>query len=214
MMMKQLFWCLLFFLCSQVTYCTQPYLTSQITFYTDDDKTLVAVNEINQQAYQMYTINSLQAQYAFAIKQFPYTIPDSPESKYYVQLISYFPSNSCMYGAYLKHDGFSFNSFPLHWNSNSTTFKIENYIKFNYKMIHSENNSTTEDYWYADQLCEVYSGENFPCEEIYFIKDTNISLRTTKVIRQGWDLIQRTTKYRVISIGKPDVHLFNMIPIK
>ncbi|CAF0826817.1 unnamed protein product [Rotaria sp. Silwood1] len=44
------------------------------------------------------------------------------------------------------------------------------------------------------------------------MKDTDIPLRTTQVFRQAWNLVRRTTKYRIISIDKPDAHLFDMIP--
>ena len=40
----------------------------------------------------------------------------------------------------------------------------------------------------------------------------DIPLRTTQVVRQGWDLMQRTTNFQIISIGQPDDHLFDGIP--
>ncbi|CAF3775468.1 unnamed protein product [Rotaria sp. Silwood1] len=204
----------MFSLINSITHCVQPYFPPQITFYTSNDEVLYAIDEINQQAYQRYTISQSLYLQAFAMKHFPYAIPDSPQSKNYVQLSLFSPSNDCIYGTYWQYGGFytTTSSFPVHWNYNWTSFHIGNYINFNYKMIHSESISLTEDYWYADELCEVYTGEKFPCEEIYFVKNTEIPLRTTEVVRQGWDMMRQTTTYRVVSIGEPDQRLFDNIP--
>ncbi|CAF3969565.1 unnamed protein product [Rotaria sp. Silwood1] len=104
------------------------------------------------------------------------------------------------------------NSFPAHWNFNDSSFKIDNFIKFKYDMIHSDKNTNEEDYWYANETCEIYTGEKFPCQEIYFKKNTDIPLRTAEVVRRGWDLFHVTTYYKVISIGKLDEKLFKRIP--
>ncbi|CAF1348755.1 unnamed protein product [Rotaria sp. Silwood1] len=116
------------------------------------------------------------------------------------------------YGTYWEYGGNNFNSFPPHWWHNRSSFTIDNYIKFKYVMVYSTNFSQDEDYWYANTTCQVDSGENYPCEEIYFRKNTQIPLRFTQVVRRGWDLIQITTNYKVISMGKPDDKFFNSIP--
>ncbi|CAF4611783.1 unnamed protein product, partial [Rotaria magnacalcarata] len=43
-------------------------------------------------------------------------------------------------------------------------------------------------------------------------KNTDVVLQTTRVVRRGWVVVQETTKYKIISIGKPDASLFDMIP--
>jgi hypothetical protein len=145
------------------------------------------------------------------MKQFPFAIPDSPQSKYYVQLLIDSPPLGCMYGTYWKYGGNTFNSFPTHW-LNGSSFEIKNYMNFNNEMIHSSSSSDDEDYWYSNVTCRVYTGETYPCEEIYFKKNTEIPLRSTRVTRIGWDVLQLKTNYQIISIGKPDEKYFDSIP--
>ncbi|CAF4501911.1 unnamed protein product [Rotaria sp. Silwood2] len=102
-------------------------------------------------------------------------MPDSPQSKYYIQLLVDSLPSSCMYGTYWKYGGNTFNSFPSHW-LNGASFKIDNYIKFKYDIMHSTNSSQDEDYWYANETCQTDSGNIYPCEEIYLKKNTQISL--------------------------------------
>jgi hypothetical protein len=191
--------------------CAQPYFPPQIVFSLDNDRTTIAVDEINQRAYWTIALNPPQRETAYVMKHFPYAIPDSPQSKYYVQLVVDTQPVGCMYGTYWKYGGNTFNLFPSHW-VNGTSFTVKNYINFRYEMIHSTNASQNEDYWYANTTCSVDSGETYPCQEIYFKKDTQIPLRLTQVIRRGWAVIQMTTNYKIISMDKPDDKLFDFIP--
>ena len=59
---------------------------------------------------------------------------------------------------------------------------------------------------------ELILEKHYPCEEIYFKKNTDIPLRSTQVVRRGWNIIQVTTYYKIISIGKPDEKYFDSIP--
>ncbi|CAF1166337.1 unnamed protein product [Didymodactylos carnosus] len=195
--------------------CAQPYFPPQITFSVDDGRTLFAIDEINERAFKTIYVNPPQREYSFVMKNFPYAIPDSPESKYYVQLSSYQNSSShvlsCLYGTYWKYGGNVFNSFPSHWWYNTSSFEISNYLKFKYDMIHSES-SNTDDYWYSNETCRCDDGKQYPCQEIYFKKNTDIPIKTVEVVRQGWNVVQRTTTYDIISIGKLDDQLFEIIP--
>ncbi|CAF1105022.1 unnamed protein product [Adineta steineri] len=147
------------------------------------------------------------------MKHFPYAIPDSPQSKYYVQLLLLSPASlGCQYGTYWQYGTRNFNDFPFHWWSNASSFEIKNYINFNFEMIHSKNSSIDEDYWYANERCETGSGEIFPCQEIYFKKDTQIPLRFTEVVRHGLQVVQDVINYKVISMEKPDEKYFDLIP--
>ncbi|CAF3697230.1 unnamed protein product [Rotaria sp. Silwood1] len=86
------------------------------------------------------------------MKHFPYAIRDSPESKHYVELSTSNISDRCFYGTYWKYGGGSYTGFPAHWYYNMSTYKIENYIKFEYPMVHSSNHTQeNEDYWYTDK---------------------------------------------------------------
>ena len=190
----------------------QPYFPSQITFSTNDHQSIYAIDELNQQAYNSYVISPTLTQYAFAMKNFPFAIPDSPQSKYYVQLKLNSPSNSCNYGTYWKYGDYLSSAFPSHWNFNDSSFKIDNFVKFKYEMIHSDNDTGDEDYWYANEICQIDSGEKFPCQEIYFKKNTDIPLRTANVFRRRWEVVRETIYYNVTSVGKPDDKLFNRIP--
>ncbi|CAF2808597.1 unnamed protein product [Rotaria sp. Silwood2] len=80
--------------------CTQPYLPPQIVFSPNNGLTTIAIDEINQRAYQKVTLSSYASDIAVVMKHFPYAIPDSPQSKYYVQLLANFPPLSCLYGTY------------------------------------------------------------------------------------------------------------------
>jgi hypothetical protein len=191
--------------------CAQPFFPSQIVFSPDDGTTTIAIDEINQRAYKTSAYGSTRRETSYVAKHFPYTTSDSPQSKYYVQLSTDSPPLHCMYATYWKYGGNNFNSFPLHW-LNGTSFEIKNYLKFNYEMIHSTNSSEHEDYWYANVTCQVDGGESYPCEEIYFKKNTDIPLRFVQVVRRGWDIVQATTNYNIISMGKPDEKYFDSIP--
>lgn len=190
----------------------QPYFPPQLTFTMYDNRVLYAIDELNQRAYQSSVVSPTLTEYSFAMKKFPFAIPGSPESKSYVQLKLESPSNNCSYGTYWQYGGNVFNSFPSHWNFNASSFKIQNFIDFQYNMIRSSADAADEDYWYANETCEIYTGEKFPCQEIYFKKNTDIPLRTTAIVRQGWDLFQEITPYNVLSIGKPDEKFFDQIP--
>ncbi|CAF1404747.1 unnamed protein product [Rotaria sordida] len=192
--------------------CAQPYFPPQITFSTYENKAIYAIDELNQQAYRSYIITPTLTEYSFAMQHFPFAIPDSPESKYYVQLKLNFPSNSCNYGTYWKYGDYLSSAFPSHWNFNDSSFKIDNFVNFRYEMIHSNNKTGDEDYWYANKICEIDTGEKFPCQEIYFKKNTDIPLRTAQVFRRRWEVLHETIYYKVISIGKPDDRLFKRIP--
>jgi hypothetical protein len=191
--------------------CAQPYFPSEIVFSVNNDQTLYAIDEINQQAYTMIKYGSTGQETSFAMQHFPYAIPNSPESKYYVQLLIDSPPVGCMYGTYWKYGGNQFNSFPSHW-LNGTSFQIKNYINFKYQMIHSTNSSVDEDHWYSNVKCQIDGGEEFPCEQIYFKKNTDIPLRLVQVLRRGWNVIQVTTSYQIISMGKSEEKYFDSIP--
>ncbi|CAF3974280.1 unnamed protein product [Adineta steineri] len=208
----KLYLCLIsFILCYYTVTCVQPYFPSQIVFSPDNGVTIIAVDEINQRAYKAITMSSYAKEISYVMKNFPDAIPDSPQSKYYVQLLVDSPPENCIYGTYWKYGGNTFNSFPSHW-TNGTSYEITNYIKFNYEMIHSDNSSVDEDYWYANEKCQVDGGEYYPCEEIYFKKNTEMPLRSTRVARGGWSVFQMITYYKVISMEKPADKLFDSIP--
>ncbi|CAF1198381.1 unnamed protein product [Rotaria sp. Silwood1] len=201
-------WFMSFLLSVQVTLCTQPYFPPQITFSIDDDQTIMAIDELNLRAYQtgVYT----GKQYSLVMKNFPYPISVSPQSKHYVQLCVSVSPSDCIYETYWKYGGNCFNSFSLHWCHNSTSFKIENYIKFDYEMIHSSNDTVTKDYWYSNVQCRVCGRDQYPCDEIYFKKNTDIPIR--RIQAEGCECERQTTTYKVISMGKPDESLFDTIP--
>ncbi|CAF3583911.1 unnamed protein product [Rotaria sp. Silwood1] len=201
-----------FVLCCYAAECAQPYFPPQIVFSPDGGKTIIAVDEINQRAYQSVPYGSTERETSYVMKNFPYAIPDSPQSTSYVQLLVDSAPLGCMYGTYWKYGGNVFNSFPSHWWFNRTSFQVDNYIKFKYAMIHSTDSSQHEDYWYANTTCSVDSGGIYPCEEIYFQKNTQIPLRFTQVVRRGWNVVQAITNYKIMSMGKPDDKFFNSIP--
>lgn len=191
--------------------CEQPYFPSQITFSPDNGRTIIAIDEINQQAYQILTYGINSTESSFLLKHFPYALPDSPQSQYYVQLLIDSAPLGCMYGTYWKNGGNVFNSFPAHW-SNGSFIEVKNYLQYYNTMIKSTDPTLTEDYWFANVTCQTDSGATYPCEEIYFKKNTEIPLRTTRVVRRGWDFLQITINYEVMSIGTLDRKFFNSIP--
>ncbi|UJR34270.1 hypothetical protein I4U23_021674 [Adineta vaga] len=199
--------------------CAQPYFPSQITFHSnenyDGEKKLVVVDEINQRAFQKWDHNSSTDISAYAMKHIPYAFPDSPQSKYYVQLYIYTPPPppGCWYATYtIDGHGNPFNTFPDHWVTALDSFEIRNYVDFKYEMIHSNQSKENEDYWYSNKTCELSNGKIVPCQEIYFEKNTDRPIRSTRIDYNIAALVQKTTEYKVLSIGKPDEKYFNSIP--
>jgi hypothetical protein len=202
---------LAFILFSHSGETAQPFFPPQIVFSPDNSRTIIAIDEVNQQAYKTLSYGSTGQETTFAMKHIPFAVPDSPQSQYYIQLLIDSSPLGCMYGTYWRYGGNIFNSFPSHW-LNGTSFEIKNYVKFNYEMIHSNNSTDDEDYWYANTTCRIYTGQTYPCEEIYFKKNTEIPLRSTRVVRQGWDVVQQRRNYKIISMGKPDEKYFDSVP--
>ena len=115
MMMKLTFlWFVSTLLNNSRVHGVQPYFPPQLTFTMYDNQVLYTIDELNQRAYQSSILSPTLTQYSFAMKNFPFAIPESPQSKYYVQLRLDSPSNSCSYGTYWKYGGNVFNSFPSH----------------------------------------------------------------------------------------------------
>jgi len=163
----------------------------------------MAIDEIHQRAYVTYPLTPSLTQVAYVMNHFPFAVPDSPQSKYYVQLSNLSSAYSCIYRTYWKYGGDISNFFPSHWVNNKS-FEIENYMNYKYEMIHSNDSLPYEDYWYSNTTCQVTTGEIYPCEEIYFKKYTNIPLRYTEVHRAESRIIQEITNFIIRSIGKPD----------
>jgi hypothetical protein len=65
----------------------QPYFPPQITFTVDNDLMIYAIDEINQRAYKKLSYSSTQQDTSYVSQHFPFSNPDSPRSKYYVQLL-------------------------------------------------------------------------------------------------------------------------------
>ncbi|CAF4837272.1 unnamed protein product, partial [Rotaria sp. Silwood2] len=210
-MMKIALSLLLFCLCNHLGRCLQPYFPSQIVFSPDDSKTTIAIDEINQRAYLTYSVNSLMKVSAYVMQNFPYAVPDSPQSKHYVFLATTSLINLCSYETYWKYGAYRLNQFPLHWG-NDSSYKIRNYVSFNSEMIHSNNSSEDEDYWYSNATCSTDSGDKYPCQEIYFKKNTDLPLRLVEVQRSPFSAKRVITNFTIISIGKPDDKYFDSIP--
>ena len=51
-----------------------------------------------------------------------------------------------------------------------------------------------EDYWYANVTCRIDQWRIYPCEEIYFQKNTEIPLRFVQVIRRADGLCTSNNK--------------------
>ncbi|CAF2855062.1 unnamed protein product [Rotaria sp. Silwood2] len=190
-MMKILLYLISFILWYYKGYCEQSYFPRQIVFSIGNGTTIIAIDEINQRAYQSikYSFDPTP-QISYALQHFPYATPDSPQSNYYVQLLLGDTSiASCEYTTYWKYGGYYLNVFPSHW-LNASLFEIKNYLNFIYKMIHSNNSSLDEDYWYTNEKCEIEDG----------------------IVYRGFRFIQTTINYNIISIGKPDDKYFNSIP--
>ena len=191
--------------------CAQPYFPPQIVFSPDNDVTIFAIDEINQRAYITYKFTPSLTQTAYVMKHIPYAAPDSPQSMYYVQLSSIAPDNSCMFGTYWKYGGNMLNFFPSHW-LNDKSFEIKNYMNFNYQMIHSNDSFQAEDHWYSNETCSLATGDKYPCQEIYFQKNTEIPYRSVEVRREQWKIVRETTYFTIKSIDKPDDKYFETIP--
>jgi len=193
----------LFFCCYSV-YCTQPYFPSQVVFTVDNTEAFYAIDEVNQRAYASVKTDFPQAGYVF--QHFPYAPTDTPQAKYYVELVTRLDSNLCEYGTYWTYNRNPNSIFPSHWQ-NTTSFQIKNYVDSNYKMIHSKNDSK-EDYWYSNETCYDEFENDFPCFRVYFKKNTNIPLRSIALGIVAHRPLFLTTEYQILSVGKPDDKYF------
>jgi len=192
-------------------HCTQPYFPSQVVFTMNNGQTLFAIDEVNQRAFMSSGSSSSPTTTAYVYQHFPDAPVDEPQSKYYVQLATGFYNDSCLYGTYWRYGGNEFNYFPTHWD-NFTSFQIKNFLKIDYKMIHSTNASDVEDYWYADETCVPDVGVPNPCFQIYFKKNTDVPLRSIQLVVHGFRQVFDTIEYQVLSVGQPDDKYFSGIP--
>ena len=210
--MSRLYLCLIVvFLFNDLADLAQPYFPSEIVFSLDDGETIVAIDETNQRAFRSIPYTPTVQQVSYVMQHFPYAVPDSPQSKHYVQLIVDTDGN-CQYGTYWKYGEHNFNNFPSHWWSNITSFQVQNYLHFQYEMIYSNDSTDDEDIWYSNVTCRISVREMAACEEVHFKKNTEIPLRFIQVVRRGPNLVRVTTNYQVISIGQPDDKYFQSIP--
>lgn len=214
-MMRVYFYLTVFLLQFQFFQCVPPYFPTQIVFRTDDGF-IIAIDEVNQRASRSSNYTSTEQAAAYVMKHFPYATPDTPESKFYVQLVvdsSTSPNSSdCQYAAYWKYGTEYFNQFPVHWWLNASSFEIKNYMRFSSEMIQSNQSSSHLDYWYAKEQCRLESGEILPCQEIYFLKSTPVPSYSTEVVRTGMRVVQQVTHYEVLAIGEPGKEYFDSIP--
>lgn len=198
----------LWFDCSQ---CEQPYFPQQIVFSVNN-LTIYGIDEINQRAFTTYPYSARSMQNGFVMKNFTYAQPDSPQSKYYVLLSDVTSSlGTCQYETYWEYGGSVYDIFPFYWR-NGTSYEIKNYLKFDYEMIHSSNSSDDEDYWYSNKDCRGGDKQIYPCQEIYFKKNTEIPLRYTEVNPLSKLKPQVIRNFTIISMGKPDEKYFDLIP--
>jgi len=79
-------------------------------------------------------------------------------------------------------------------------------------MVHSKNASKQEDYWYSSETCQVDSGELYPCQEIYFKKNTEIPIRYTDISLVDEAMTRRTVNFTVYSTKTPSHTFFDSIP--
>jgi hypothetical protein len=211
--MKTYVYLLLFIQCYSLLESAQPYFPSLIAFSLyNNDQIITAIDQRNQEAFVRYH-DSQRNVVVYLMKHFPHAIPGTPQSKYYVMLLNDNLRSNCMYQTYYEN-GTRYPSyyFPSHW-FNGTSYYIGNYMKFYHSMIDSTNASLDEDYWYSNETCKTSIEQKiYPCEEIYFKKNTSIPLRHFDVRSiAGYDT-RIEIPYTVISIGKSINNYFQAIP--
>ena len=190
---------------------TQPYFPEQVIFSFDNNKTIIAIDEVNQRAYLELHIDAQSTDVAYAMQHMPYAKPGSPQAKHYVQLITSNEHNICSFETYWQYSSNAFGLFPSHWG-NDSSYRIKNYLNFNYPMIHSNKPSANEDYWYANQSCQTDSGGTFPCQEIFFQKNTNIPIRYSEIVLDETEIIRQIKNFTIYSTEKPGDKYFDSIP--
>lgn len=209
--MKLFVYSLVFILSNCLVTARQPYFPEQVTFSFDNNQTLIAIDEVNQRAYLELHIDSQSTDVAYVMQHLPYAKADTPQAKHYVQLITTVGRTLCSFETYWQYSSNEFGLFPSHWG-NDSSYRIKNYVNFNYPMIHSNKSSTTEDYWYANQTCQTDSGDIFPCQEIYFHKNTDIPKRYAEVVLVDTEIIHQTMNFTIFSMSKPNDTYFDSIP--
>ena len=141
--MKLLVCFLFFFVCNHYSEGSQPYFPSEIVFSPDNNKTIIAIDEMNQRAYLKLAIDVESTDSAYVMQHMPFAKPDSPQANHYVQLIISTKPNLCSFETYWEYSSNEFGLFPLHWG-NDSSYRIKNYLNFNYIMIYSINSSVSE----------------------------------------------------------------------
>ncbi|CAF1168263.1 unnamed protein product [Rotaria sp. Silwood1] len=187
-------------------HCAQPYFPPQVTFTSEDRTAVYAIDEFNQLAHVIYGNLSPEPLNHYLMKNTPFPIPDSPQAKHYVHLSSNSSSpDHCYYETAWKYGSRFSTWFSLHWYHNRASVTIGNFVNFNSKMIHSTNETILEDYWYSEEKCKIDIGKYYPCEEIYFTKNTDLPLKTVRIgVDDHRKIASITTKYTILSVGKPD----------
>ncbi|UJR12279.1 hypothetical protein I4U23_016456 [Adineta vaga] len=210
----KLFACLLILIVRQhFVHTTQPYFPEQVIFSRDGNKTLIVIDEVYQRAYLKLNVSGDDTDIAYVMRHIPYSKSGSAQTKHYVQLILNENSrnNGCSYLTYWEYSSNRYGLFPFHWG-NDSSYRIKNYLNFNYPMIHLMNASANEDYWYSNKTCRVDTGEVYRCQEIYFQKNTDIPIRYSEVIRDDRQTIRRIENYTIYSVGIPTYRYFKSIP--
>ncbi len=191
----------------------QPYFPSLIAFSLyNDDQMIMAVDQVNQRAFVKYHDSQRNID-AYLMKHFPYAIPGTPQSKYYVMLINDNLRLDCMYRTYYENGTkYALDFFPSHW-FNGSSYYIKNYMNFYHSMIKSTDPSLHQDCWYSNETCKTSIGQDtYPCEEIYYKKNTNFPLRYFNVRLIAGYSTRIEIPFTVLSIGKSIDNYFTSIP--
>ncbi|CAF1441461.1 unnamed protein product [Adineta ricciae] len=204
---------LIFIFAQQFVNSVQPYFPKQVIFSPDNNQTIIAIDGINQRAYLKLNVSSDDTDIAYVMQHIPYAKSGSAQAKHYVQLIlnKHKGNTQCSYLTYWEYSSNAFGLFPSHWG-NDSSYRITNYLNFNYRMIYSTNASTNEDYWYSNETCRVDTGEVYRCQDIYFRKNTNIPIRYSEVVQVDSETIRRVQNYTIYSIERPSDAYFKSIP--
>jgi hypothetical protein len=198
-------------------FAAPPLFPPQITF-TENQRTLYALDVQNQRAFSQLTLRQDWVIYSWLQKKFPYAKPGSPEAENYVEL-SYYETQgkmSCQYSVHWQYTTNPLNNFPSHWTKRTgkgVETKIGTYIPESdvNDMVQGDDVKIGDvelNYWKSTNLCNTDDEGQIPCHQSYFMKGTESPFELAKVKFEGWRFVRVPTQYTNVTVATPKESYF------
>jgi hypothetical protein len=199
-------------------YTAPPLFPEQVTF-TQAANGLYAIDVKNQRAFALTTFDKHRTSYSWLQKKFPYATPGSPQADHYVEMNLYNTGGdvSCYYTTYWQYAQNPDFTFPSHWVTKSSSgynVKIGNYLSDAEvsSLVRGPDvrfGDIVTNYWRTENTCDTDDGKVYPCNESFFIKDTEKPFQMASVkMRHFGEKYRIAVNYTNVDIGTPKESLF------